>query len=109
VPTWSLLLILALAMPLGAWAGVRGFRLLGRGLRHGDDPEAPLWVVRGLRGVIVALCTAALAAGALFEQLWLVVFGAIWLAEEIYETGVLALILRAGTPGKISRDSPAGP
>jgi len=34
---------------------------------------------------------------------WLVVFGALWLAEEIYETGVLALILRAGaaeSPGR---------
>jgi hypothetical protein len=86
----------AVAVVGGAWAGTRGVRLLIRGLRHGDHPEAPLWVVRGLRGLIVAACTAALASGVLFEQLWLLVFGGIWLAEEIYETGVLALILRAG-------------
>jgi hypothetical protein len=39
---------------------------------------------------------AALAVGTVLGQVWLVVFGALWLAEEIYETGVLALILRAG-------------
>jgi len=80
----------------GAWAGVRGVSLLARGLRRGEDPSAPLWVVRGLRGIIVALCMAALAVGTVLGQVWLVVFGALWLAEEIYETGVLALILRAG-------------
>ena len=41
---------------------------------------------------------AALAVGTVLGQRWLVVFGALWLAEEIYETGVLALILRAGAP-----------
>jgi hypothetical protein len=39
---------------------------------------------------------ASLAVGTVLGQVWLVVFGALWLAEEIYETGVLALILRAG-------------
>ena len=80
----------------GAWAGVRGVSLLARGLRRGEDPSAPLWVVRGLRGIIVALCMVFLAVGTVLGQVWLVVFGALWLAEEIYETGVLALILRAG-------------
>jgi len=89
-------LIVTLAVLLGAGAGARGLRLLARGLRHDDDPDAPLWIVRGLRGVIVGLCMGALSAGVVFEQLWLIVFGAVWLAEEIYETGVLALILRSG-------------
>src|SRR5262245_9849157 len=89
-------LIVTLAVLLGAGAGARGLRLLARGLRHDDDPDAPLWIVRGLRGVIVGLCMGALSAGVVFEQVWLIVFGAVWLAEEIYETGVLALILRSG-------------
>jgi hypothetical protein len=38
----------------------------------------------------------SLAVGTVLGQVWLVVFGALWLAEEIYETGVLARILRAG-------------
>jgi hypothetical protein len=93
---WDAVLVFAVLVALGgAWAGVRGVRSLARGLRDADDPEAPLRIVRGLRGIIVAVCGAALLAGALFEQVWLLVFGALWLAEEIYETGVLALILRA--------------
>lgn len=95
MPRWGVLIPAVLALLLGAWAGARGVRLLARGLRH-SDPDAPLWVIRGLRGVIVALCATALSVGTIFEQCWLIVFGAIWLAEEVYETGVLALILRAG-------------
>jgi hypothetical protein len=88
---------LALAACLGgAWAGIRGARLLMLGIRGSGDPEASLRVIRGLRGLIVGVCAVALAAGLLLEQRWLLVFGGLWLAEEIYETGVLALILRAG-------------
>jgi hypothetical protein len=92
----GLLVLATLAVVVGAWAGVRGVRLLARGLGRGEDPSAPLWVVRGFRGIIVALCMAFLALGTVLGQVWLVVFGALWLAEEIYETGILALILRAG-------------
>jgi len=44
----------------------------------------------------VGVAAGALASGLLFEQTWLLVFGGIFLAEELYETGVVALILRAG-------------
>jgi hypothetical protein len=92
----GLLALAVVAVIVGAWAGARGVRLLARGLRRGEDPSASLWVVRGLRGIIVAACMASLAVGTVLGQVWLVVFGALWLAEEIYETGILALILRAG-------------
>ena len=80
----------------GGWAGARGVRLLILGIRRSGDPEAPLRVVRGLRGLVWAICAATFAAGLVLEQRWLLIFGGLWLAEEIYETGVLALILRAG-------------
>lgn len=80
----------------GTWAGVRGAKLLVRGFCCPDDVLAPLWVVRGIRGVVAAVGAGALAGGLLFAQTWLMVFGVIFLAEELYETGVLALILRAG-------------
>ena len=79
----------------GAWAAFRGARLLARGLGCADDPSAPLWVVRGIRGIVVAVGAGALATGMLFGKLWLLAFGAVFLAEELYETGVIALILRA--------------
>jgi hypothetical protein len=79
----------------GAWAGVRGIRLLVRGLQHAADDRSSLDVIRGIRGVVVAVGTAALAAGSLFEQRWLLAFGCVFLLEELYETGVVILILRA--------------
>ena len=44
--------------------------------------------------MIVPIAAAALAGGILFAQTWLLVFGGVFLAEELYETGVVALILR---------------
>jgi hypothetical protein len=91
-----MLSILAVVVALaGAVAGGRGVRLVARALRDADDPGASLTLIRGIRGVVVAVATGALAAGTLFDQVWLLVFGAIFLAEELYETGVVALVLRA--------------
>jgi hypothetical protein len=80
---------------VGMWAGRRGIVLFVRGVRHADDARASLWVIRGIRGMAVAVSAGALAGGLLFGETWLLVFGAIFLAEELYETGVVALILRA--------------
>jgi len=80
----------------GAWSGWRGGRLLVRSLGCADDPSASLWLIRGIRGVVVAVAAGALASGLHFEQTWLLVFGGVFLAEELYETGVVALILRVG-------------
>jgi hypothetical protein len=79
----------------GAWAGVRGTRLLLRGLAHADEEHASLDVIRGIRGVAIAVGTAALAGGILLKERWLLAFGLVFLLEELYETGVVALVLRA--------------
>lgn len=83
-----------LVLVAGAWAGVRGVRLLKRGVECADDPSSSLWVIRGIRGVVVAVAAAALAGGILLGETGLLVFGGIFLAEELYETGVIALVLR---------------
>jgi hypothetical protein len=80
---------------VGIGMGVRGVRLVARALRGADHTDSSLRLIRGIRGVVVAVATAALAAGTLFDETWLLVFGAIFLAEELYETGVVALVLRA--------------
>jgi hypothetical protein len=80
---------------VGAGAGVRGIALLGRGLAYADDDRSSLDVIRGIRGVVIAVAAAALAGGMLFEQRWLLVFGTVFLLEELYETGVIILVLRA--------------
>jgi hypothetical protein len=85
-----------MAAAVGVWAGVRGVRSLTRGIRDAGEPGASRWVVRGLRGLVVAIGAAALAGGLVLERPWLLAFGGVFLAEEIYETSVLALIVRAG-------------
>ena len=89
-----LTLVVVLAAAAGAAAGVRGTVLLVRSLRDADDPGASLRLIRGIRGIAVAVGTAALAAGHVLDQTWLLVFGAVFLLEELYETGVVALVLR---------------
>jgi hypothetical protein len=88
-----------LAFPMllaGACAGIRGVALLRRGLRGADDTRGPLWVIRGIRGIAVAASAAVLAVGILGEQRGLLALGAVFLAEELYETAVVALLLRRG-------------
>src|SRR5262245_31662855 len=80
--------ILLLLASRSLWRGTR--RLL-RGLSGADSLD----VVRGLRGWVVALALGAGALGVLAAQSGFLVLGGIFLAEELYETGVLALILRA--------------
>jgi uncharacterized membrane protein HdeD (DUF308 family) len=98
-----MVLFFALAL-LGIWIAIRGVRSFARGYRDADDPSASLRIIRGIRGVVVAVVTWALAAGLLLDQTWLLVFGAVFLAEELYETGVVELVLRSapGSPGRSS-------
>jgi hypothetical protein len=77
----------------GGWTAGHGARLLVCAVRRADDPASSLRAVRGIRGVVIGVAAWALAAGLLLEQMWLLVFGAVFLAEELYETGVLLLVL----------------
>jgi hypothetical protein len=91
-----MLTLVAIGLALvGVAAGVRGVAGLVRALRDADDARAPLTLVRGIRGIVVAVAAGALAAGLVLDQTWLLVFGGVFLAEELYETGVVALVLRA--------------
>lgn len=103
---WYLVVLAAFA---GACAGGRGVVLLTRGILRADDERSSLWVIRGIRGIAVAVGTTALAAGILLEEAWLLTFGVVFLLEELYETGIVALVLRhARRELSESRASPAG-
>jgi hypothetical protein len=76
---------------LTALCAVWGTRRLARGLRHG----ASLDVIRGIRAWCVALAAIALAAGLLTRQTGFLVLGGVFLAEELYETGLVVWIIRS--------------
>lgn len=85
--------IIAVLLLLGAvLAAARGTRRLVRGVGQ----AAPLDVVRGIRGWVIAVASAVAAVGLLWAQTGFVVFAGIFLAEELYETGLLAAIIRGG-------------
>lgn len=91
----ELITLLALVGALaGLSAGARGVVLLTRGLAHADDERSSLAVIRGIRGIAIAVGTGALAAGIVLGQTWLLASGLVFLLEELYETGVVILVLR---------------
>jgi hypothetical protein len=92
-------ILAALLWLLAAGALWQGVRRVSKGLREVDHPASALQVVRGIRGVTVAVSAAALGGGMLFASTGLLVFGVIFLGEELYETGVVLLALRAGQRG----------
>lgn len=83
-----------------------------RGLQDADHPCASLWLVRGIRGVIVTVAMGAFAGGLLYNynQGWLLIFGAIFLGEELYETGVdpSRPPCRSGRCLRTARETPQG-
>jgi hypothetical protein len=85
------MLIGVLASLVAIYAAVTGARRLARGLREASS----LAVVRAIRRLVTAVAAAVVALAMLVGEHGLLVFAAVFLAEELYETGVLALILRA--------------
>ena len=81
--------LLALA---GAWAAVAGVRMMSAALGRGDA----LHLIRGIRVLILGMVAglAALAFGT--GKTGFLAVGLLILAEEIYETGTLAAIIRLG-------------
>ncbi len=65
-------------------------------LRRPEEDEAPLVFVRGIRAFIVSAAFSAIAIGRLTDSEGFFWFGVFFLAEELYETGVMLVILRWG-------------
>jgi len=80
----------------------RGFALLASGLRNPDHPDQSLRVIRGLRRGILAIGLLFLAGGFYWNITWPFIFAAVFLGEELFETGIMILALRLGreTPEK---------
>jgi hypothetical protein len=77
-----------------AYSAWRGTRLFAKGLSTAEYPSSSLLIVRGIRGWIIALAMGAFVGGVLAAKAWFYI-GAIFLGEELYETGVVLLALHA--------------
>ena len=75
--------------------GARGAHMVAGALRHARALE----IVRGIRLGILGFVAGCLALGVHSGRSGFGVLGALVLAEELYETGVLALIIRRGERG----------
>jgi hypothetical protein len=77
------------------WSSVQQLR---RGLAAPGEHDAPRWLARGLREVLIVLCGATIALGYAFDSTVAMGIGAVILAEELYEIAVVLAILdmRAG-------------
>ena len=82
----------ALLLLASAYASVAGIRMMSTALGRGDA----LSLIRGIRVVIIGVvaCLAALTFAT--GRTGFLVVGLLILAEEIYETGTLAAIIRLG-------------
>jgi hypothetical protein len=76
----------------GTWAGARGARMVSDGLAGASALE----LIRGIRFAIFALVAGFFAVGVMSGRTGFITFGATILAEELYETGALALFVRLG-------------
>lgn len=81
---------------LAVLAAAYGIPRIYGALRRPEGDGAPLVLVRGIRGFIVAAAFTSIAIGRLTESEGFFWFGVFFLAEESYETGVILLVLRWG-------------
>ncbi len=87
------LLIDGLAV-LAAVFGWRAVRHLTHALRDPDHADSSVRLVRGIRGLIVAVTSVVFALGIIYESRAMLLIAAVILGEELYETGVVLLVLR---------------
>jgi len=91
-----------LAVMIAMVLGSQGLRRMRRGLRD----AASLELVRGIRRLVTAAAVAVSALALLTGESGLLAFAAVFLAEELYETGVLALVIRCSRPDSMSSGEP---
>lgn len=92
-------LIAAALVVFGIWALARG----ARGVSVGLADATALELVRGIRLAVFALVAGFFTIGLLVARPGFVALGAVILAEEVCETGVLALLVRLGDRGAAGR------
>jgi hypothetical protein len=79
---------------LAAVFGWRAVRHFATALRAPDRDDASIRLVWGIRALIIAITSVAFALAIVYDSRALMLIAAVILAEELYETGVVLLVLR---------------
>jgi hypothetical protein len=79
---------------LAAVFGWRAIRHLARALRAPERDDASIRLVWGIRALIIAITSVAFAFAIVYDSRVLMLIAAVILAEELYETGLVLLVLR---------------
>jgi hypothetical protein len=79
---------------LAAVFGWRAVRQVTRALRDSDHDDSSVWLIRGIRALIIAAASLAFALGLAYGSRATMLIAAVILGEELYETGVVLLVLR---------------
>ena len=82
---------------LAVLAAVFGWRAVGhlaRALRDPEHADSGIRLVRGIRALIIAATSVVFALGIVYESRAMLLIAAVILGEELYETGVVLLVLR---------------
>lgn len=86
----------SLCLVFAIWAYWRGVRSFWTGFRNPDHPDQSLLVVRGFRGAIVATALLFVGGGLHWGATWAVLFGLVFVGEELVETGIMIFALKRG-------------
>ncbi len=79
---------------LGAVFGWRAAKHLSRVFRTPASEDSSIRLILGIRAFIIAVTSVAFALGIAYGSRATMLIAAVILAEELYETGVVLLILR---------------
>jgi hypothetical protein len=97
-------ILMALLALAGAYATVAGIRMMRTALGRGDA----LHLIRGIRVLILGFVTGLAALTFATGNTGFLVIAVLILAEEIYETGTLAAIIRLGDRPALGTGVPDG-
>lgn len=87
-----LALVFAIISGWSLWRSIKCFRETIR--TFGEPSDCLLWIIRALRNLIIGLSTGAFAAGFYYAKGWLFIVGLVILAQEMYEMGMLRMIVK---------------
>jgi hypothetical protein len=78
---------------IALWLSLRRFMTA---YHHAGQYDCSLWMIRGIRCLLIALTAGAWSASFFWNKGWLFIIGLVIMAQELYEGAVVSSALRRG-------------